>query len=101
MTITAVVEVPGVTGTPAEAMTETNLNEAVITLELTDETFVDTTLETANFTLTNAPVGTTVEGVSYTDDTHADVSLAFDGTDFDTDVTDFTITVEGAELRIH
>ena len=87
-----------VAGTPDEALTEGNLDESVITLELTNETFKDSTLDKANFTLTNAPAGTAVSDVSYTDDTHANVTISYDGTDFDSDVTDMTVKIASSEL---
>ncbi|HAN10768.1 MAG TPA: hypothetical protein DCP90_09195 [Clostridiales bacterium] len=88
----------GIAGAPGVAMTETNLDAAVVTLTLTEETFADATLSAANFTLNNAPAGTTIESVTYTDTTHANVALAFSGIDFDADVTTFTITVAAGEL---
>ena len=87
-----------VAGTPDEALTESNLDESVITIELTNETFKDSDLDKANFTLTNAPAGTAISGVSYTDDTHANVTISYDGTDFDSDVTDMTVKIASSEL---
>ena len=87
-----------VAGTPDIAMTEANLDARSVTLDITGDTFVDTTLSASNFTLNNAPAGTTVESVSYTDSNTAVVNLAFDGTDFDVDVTTFTITIAAAEI---
>ena len=83
---------------PASALTEENLNTNSLAVTLTNETFADSTLDASNFVLNNAPAGLTVESVSYTNATHCTVNLAFDGTDFDADVTDFSLTVKGAEL---
>jgi len=79
-------------------LTEENLNEAVIGLALTEVTFVDATLNPANFTLNNAPSGTSVSSVTYTGSAAATVTLAYDGSDFDIDVTNFSITINSAEL---
>lgn len=79
-------------------LTEAQLNGAVITVSLVNDTFDDDTLDTGNFTLNNAPTGTTVDSVEYVDEDTANVTLAFDGTNFDTDVTNFSITVDAAEL---
>ncbi len=82
----------------ASPLTEENLNGNSLTVTLTGAAFADATLDKADFTLNNAPAGLTVSDVSYTDATHCVVTLAFDGTDFDTDVTTFSLTVAGAEL---
>ncbi len=78
---------------------EGNLNEAVLKVELADDTFADETVDPANIVLNNAPTGLTVEGVAYTDDTNIVIDLAFDGTDFDADITDFSVTINAAELE--
>ncbi|WLR50666.1 hypothetical protein LC040_15575 [Bacillus tianshenii] len=83
-----------ISGTLAEA----TLDGGTVTVTLTNETFEDTSLDLANFALNNAPTGLTVEGVTYVNDTEATVDLAFDGTDFDTDVTNFSVTVNANEL---
>lgn len=87
----------------APALTETNLNGAVISLALVNESFADTSLLPANFSLNNAPAGTTVKSVVATDATHASLTLAFDSAnyDFDTDIHNFSITVAPAELVGH
>jgi hypothetical protein len=84
--------------TPATALTEENLDTNSLTVELSGTTFADSTLDAVNFTLNNAPAGLTVESVSYTDATHCTVNLAYDGTDFDTDVTNLSVAVTASEL---
>ena len=84
---------------PLTELMEGNLNEAVLSAELTDDTFADETIDPANIVLNNAPTGLTVEGVAYTDDTNIVIDLAFDGTDFDTDIADFSLTINAAELE--
>ncbi len=56
-------------------------------------------VDPANIVLNNAPTGLTVEDVAYTDDTNIVIDLAFDGTDFDADITDFSLTINAAELE--
>jgi len=97
ISITATVE-PGILTISHTGLTEENLDEAVIGLVLTEVTFVDATLNPANFTLNNAPSGTSVSSVTYTGSAAATVTLAYDGSDFDTDVFDFSITINSAEL---
>ncbi|MCF7913045.1 MAG: hypothetical protein K9M99_10985 [Candidatus Cloacimonetes bacterium] len=77
-------------------LTESNLNGASISLVLSNETFSD--FDSGDVTLNNAPDVTEVSIASNSDDTHATVTLTFDGTDFDTDITDFSITVSAAGL---
>ena len=79
-------------------LTEVNLNGAQVSLALSNETFTDGTLSSGNFTLNNAPSGTTVGSVTYNTTTTATVTLNFTGTNFNTDVTNFSITVAGSEL---
>ena len=73
--------------------TESNLDGEVIRYTMTGETFTDITLDKNNFTLNNAPTGTTIASVLYQSDTEVDVTLAFDGTDFDVTVTTFSIKI--------
>jgi len=80
------------------ALTENNLDGQQINLTLNGESFTDNVLETGNFSLNNSPAGLTVSSITYIDATHATINLAFDGTDFDTDITDFNITVNNTEL---
>ena len=77
---------------------ESTLNAAIVTLTLVNDTFVDSTLSAGNFTLVNAPTGCTVDNVAWVDDNEAEVTLAFDGTDLSTDVTDFKLQIAAAEL---
>ncbi|MDP8220006.1 MAG: lamin tail domain-containing protein [Candidatus Stygibacter frigidus] len=78
-------------------LTESNLDGAVISLLLENETF-DAGLLSDHITLNNEPAGTSINSVLRTDDTHATASLIFDGTDFDSNITDFSITVLASGL---
>lgn len=86
----------------AGTLNEATLNNATIQLTLQND-FFNSTFTTANYTLTGAPAGVTISGVAATAGksvgiTYATVTLAYDGTDFDTDYADATITVAKAEL---
>jgi len=98
LSITAVIEIENATISHVTGLTEENLDSAVITLVLSNITFIDGTLSPPNFLLNNAPSGTLVSSVSYTGSAAATVTLAYDGSDFDTDVTNFSITISSAEL---
>lgn len=84
--------------TPSVALTEQNLNGEILTLTLENTTFTDATLDAANFTLNNAPSGVSISGVSYTNATAAQITLAYNDTDFDTSIADFSITTAASEL---
>lgn len=90
-----------VAGTPSltvtEVLTESNLDGYTATLTLVNDTFIDATLNVANFTLNNAPAGLTIDEVVYIDDNNALISFLFDG-DFDSNITNFSITIAAAEL---
>lgn len=79
-------------------LSESNLNGAIINLSLSDITFSDASLDKQNFDLNNPPAGTSVNTVTYISSTEATISLSFNGTDFDVDVTNFSITVSSSEL---
>lgn len=87
-----------VSATSASALAEGNLDTNSLDVTLSGITFADSTLSASNFVLKNAPDGVTVQSVSYTDPAHCTVNLAFDGTDFDTDVTNFSLIIRAAEL---
>ncbi len=99
ITITAHVEVPTATINSDSILTEQSLDWRYIDLVLTYETFEDyASIAPADFNLVNAPVGTSIESVVGILPTEAQISLAFDGTDFDTDVTNFHIDINAGTL---
>ncbi|MEN8122421.1 MAG: T9SS type A sorting domain-containing protein [Bacteroidota bacterium] len=81
-----------------QPLNEESLDERTINLTLMGDSFIDNSLNGANFQLNNVPIGTTVESVVYTDATHAVLNLAFDGSDFDQDSLHFSITISENEL---
>ena len=87
VTVTAILEsLLAINSTNPGSLTETNLNGATITVDLTDGTF-NNPLDEAYFSLTGAPAGTTVSAAAYVTATQATLTLAFDATDFDTNAS--------------
>lgn len=82
----------------SSGLSEITLNGAQVSVTLSNTAFTDGTLSSANFTLNNAPTGTSVNSVAYNSATSATVTLTFNGTDFDANVTNFSVTVAGSEL---
>ena len=80
------------------SLSETNLNGALLKMKLINETFNDETLDKTNFSLNNAPQGTSVDAVNFVNTDTATVTLAFDGIDFDDNISNFYIVVAGAEV---
>lgn len=68
----------------ATPLDEYNLDQAQFTLNLQDCTFSSSNLNPAHFTLLGAPGGLSIQGIQYQSPGSATVSLAFDGSDFDT-----------------
>lgn len=79
-------------------LTRDNLNGAQISLVLGEETFNTTSPSPTQFILNNAPAGTTVQQINYTNNTSVTVVLAYDNTPFTVDITDFSITVQPSVL---
>ena len=92
--------VPTITIGTAEALTESNLGTVAINVTVSNETFADNTLNMANVTLNNAPTGVAVTAFTYLTPATATVTFSYDGTDFDSDVTTFNLTVAGSELTL-
>lgn len=85
-----------ITSSPSPLL-ETNLNGATITINLSDEKFKNN-CGIEHFVLNNAPTGLSVIDYSRADGDKSTgyLTLAFDGTDFDNDITNFSITVLGS-----
>ncbi|SHK41964.1 GEVED domain-containing protein [Epilithonimonas mollis] len=79
-------------------LNEISLDGATIALTLTNDSFADTVLSNSNFILNNQPAGVSIQPVAYNSPTSATITLAYDNTDFDTDVANFSITLNGSEL---
>ncbi len=79
-------------------LNEADLDFQSLNIILTDETFADGSLNRGNFRLINEPEGLTVHAVVLLSSTQAVIDLAFDGTDFDTDIENFSLTIDDSEL---
>ena len=88
-----------ITATPSSELTEENLDGMEINIQVIDDYFADASLDAGNFSLNNFPVGLSIAEVLYVTPTNAVVVLEFDGTNFDTDIENFSITVSGVELN--
>ena len=68
-----------------EVPTEENLDGSTLVMTITDAVW-STPLAVADFSLSGAPTGVSIMGVERNTDTTATLTLAFDGTDFDSDM---------------
>ena len=83
--------------TEDDTLREYTLDERYLTLTLTEERFQDyTALSTSGFTLTGAPLGTSIQSVTGNSPTNATLHMAFDGTDFGDEFTTESVTVDAA-----
>ena len=76
---------PSVLVTVSATLTEINLDGSTLVVTITDAVW-STPLEVADFSLAGAPAGVSIMGVERNTDTTATLTLAFDGTDFDSDM---------------
>jgi len=98
LTIQAYIENPVATFIPGPPLSEYSLNGRVLTLTLTEESFINPAgLVPGNFTLVNAPPGLSIQSVT-ADATSAAIELQFDLTDFDVDYSDFHISIDDIVL---
>ena len=80
-------------------LVEDSLDGANITIELQNSlAFKDANLQSSMFTLASAPEDLHIADVHYVDATHAQLTLAYDGIDFDSD-TALSITIDTAALN--
>ena len=85
-----------ISSTNPASLTESNLNTATVTVTLTDGTY-NASPVTGDFSLNGVPTGTTISGVVRDSTTQATLTLAFDGTDFDTNAS-MSVTVATTAL---
>ena len=76
---------PSVLVTATVTLTEINLDGSTLVMTITDAVW-STPLAVADFSLSGAPAGVSIMGVERNTDTTATLTLAFDGTDFDSDM---------------
>ena len=77
------------------SLTEANLNGAVLTVNLTNASFVGALI--SDFILNNAPAGVQISSISNSGNT-CKINITYDNTDFDTNISNFSVTVKGAAL---
>ncbi len=85
------------------SITESNISGSVLTLNLTNTQFSGfsgnpTNLNTILFTLNQAPVGTTIQSAVATSATSANITLAGTIADFDTDISNLSVTLASSLL---
>ncbi|KPL23959.1 MAG: hypothetical protein AMS23_06095 [Bacteroides sp. SM1_62] len=99
LTITAFGEIPQATLSTDSILEERRLDARTLTIDLTQETFIDPgSLVAGDFTLNNAPGGLSIAGIISASSIQAVLDLAFTPGDFDTDLTDFSITIDQSLL---
>jgi len=97
VTFTATVDGETVTAAWVGDGAEATMDDESVTITLAGGTLIEAGVTTGNITATGTAVdtaGVTIESVTYTDATHFNVALAWDGTDYDVEKT-LTINVAG------
>jgi hypothetical protein len=90
---------PALTITPSHVLTEGNLHVSYLTASIfSGIAFFDGNPNVSDYQLNNAPTGVTIEKVTFINPSAVKVYLAYDWTDFDTDVTNFSLTIKSAGL---
>ncbi|KQO15713.1 Ig-like domain-containing protein [Paenibacillus sp. Leaf72] len=88
------------TAVDLEDLTEDQLRAsggAIFAVALEEDTF-DSAANTGDFELNHAPQGMTILDVSHLSPNEIWLSVDYDGTDFDTDITNFSITAKASAL---
>ncbi len=81
----------------ASGLTEATLKDASISLSVYGTSFLDSSYDISNFTLSNAPSGLSIESVIDVNG-GCTVNLSYNGKDFDEDIHNLGITVAGNEI---
>ncbi len=87
-----------ITISAGEQLVENLLDGAVLNIQLHDVTFRDEEICADNILLVNGPEGLSVAQAVYQSPTTAAVHLKFNHTDFDSDITDFSLVIRAGEL---
>jgi len=78
---------------------EFNLDRCFLVINLVDEKFLNySTLSITDFTLNNEPIGLVIQSVTGISPVHVLIALQFDGTDFDTSINNFSVTIDKSKL---
>ncbi len=81
------------------SLIENKLNNAEITIKLVNERIMNNVPSTGDFTLNGAPAGLNVQSVNIVAPDSVQLTLSFNGTDFDADYNVFNVTISGTILR--
>lgn len=73
-------------------LSELDINGAVVRVSLTGDSF-KSTIDPARYSLVNEPTGTTIKSITWINNQTVDITLNFNGQDFDADKTNFYIKV--------
>jgi uncharacterized repeat protein (TIGR02543 family) len=102
---TAAVAITSPAGTTAldEAQLKSDAGQYTLTLTLGNETWASSTsssptLDLSGFSLNNAPPGLSIASVNYVDASHATLTLADVGTNFDTPYDNLSVTISSSQL---
>ncbi|QAA34483.1 hypothetical protein [Clostridium manihotivorum] len=80
------------------AVEENNLEGAILTLTLRGDSFKQTAAS-SDFDLRNAPAGTSIKNISFIDESSVEITLGFDGTDFDATISDALVDVKASAVE--
>ena len=99
MNIDAYLEHPVATLTSDSILTEERLDFRTLTINLTEERFISYLgLQVSDFSLVNYPAGLSIQSVIPVSPVSVRLALQFDGTDFETNITNFHVTISEAVL---
>ncbi len=94
---------PSVSISTPLSIIESNLNGKIVNVTLLNETFVGfstnpTNINASLITLNNAPAGTSIGSVQLISSNTAKITLLFNQTDFDQNISNFSISISGSLL---
>jgi hypothetical protein len=94
---------PSVSISTPLSINESNLNGNIVNVILSNESFVGfstnpTIVNPSSFTLNNAPVGVSIGSVQLISAATAKITLLFNQTDFDQNISNFSISISGSIL---
>ena len=90
---------PTMTLSSSTTLTESNLNNSQLTIVLNNTTFNNpSSLTTTSFTLINAPSGVSVGSISGATSNSVTLTLAYNNTDFDVNVSGFGVSIASSAL---
>ncbi|KKL21143.1 hypothetical protein LCGC14_2448410, partial [marine sediment metagenome] len=99
-TVFAYLENPVATMSSDSVLHELTLDIRTLTIDLTEEEFTShSTLDKDNdFVLNNVPTGTSIESIQSSSPTQVVLNLAFDGTEYDNNIPNFSVGIDHSVL---